>query len=124
MKGKAIQQNRFSHSGNFLSKNEPIRGSIMTNKVLAFIDHLNSSLNEEFSFYSMTDLSCLSLVSLKSNLLLKFKAVEKEGNKIYLLLVAKICKDKKGGRDFEAIGSLIKESPISVKDIVSVLENS
>ena len=96
----------------------------MTNKVLAFIDHLNSSLNEEFSFYSMTDLSCLSLVSLKSNLLLKFKAVEKEGNKIYLLLAAKICKNKKGGRDFEAIGSLIKESPISVKDIVSVLENS
>jgi hypothetical protein len=29
LKGKAIQQNRFSHSGNFLSKNEPIRGSIM-----------------------------------------------------------------------------------------------
>ena len=114
LKGKAIQQNRFSHSGNFLSKNEPIRGNIM---------NINQALNV-LNLNSMTDLSCLSLVSLKSNLLLKFKAVEKEGNKIYLLLVAKICKDKKGGRDFEAIGSLIKESPISVKDIVSVLENS
>ena len=58
----------------FPIKNEPIRGCIMTIKIsiLNLLNHLNSSLNEEFYLYNVS-LTEISFFSEKSNLLIKIE---------------------------------------------------
>ena len=125
LKGKAIQQNRFSQSENFLSKNEPIRGYIMTVKlsILDLLNHLNLGLNEEFYLYNVS-LTEISFFSEKSNLLIKVERFYKNDEcfKYIVRLYEMHCLDDEI-TIFNLKRYFEKTSFVNVEDIIDLIKN-
>ena len=104
-----------------LTNNEPIRGSIMSNAVYNFLTELNVRLDEQFTLSDVEAFS-LSIFSQKSNLLIKFKFLEQRISKRYVLQLLQFIQTSAGHCQFNVIGNLEKDSPISIDDVVSIIK--
>ena len=120
LKGKAIQQKQILTEWEFPTNNEPIRGSIMSNAVYNFLTELNVRLDEQFALSDVEAFS-LSIFSQKSNLLIKFKFLEQRLSKRYALQLLQFIQTSTGYCQFNVIGNFEKDSPISIDDVVSII---
>ena len=101
----------------------------MSNAVYNFLTELNVRLDEQFTLsdveaFSLSDVEAfsLSIFSQKSNLLIKFKFLEQRISKRYVLQLLQFIQTSAGHCQFNVIGNLEKDSPISIDDVVSIIK--
>lgn len=98
------------------------KGYIMANSIEKLLTELNVRLDEHFTLFDL-QLSHLSILSSKSNLLIHFSYVQEKLNNPFVLNLYQYFQDEESQSHFNLLGTIEKSSSFSIDDVFYLLEN-